>query len=425
MNKILFLFALMGIVAVATSPSMMSSQTAFAQKIPDHYIVVLEDNVDPSQFLQSFGAKNNLHVKHVYENALNGFSAVIPYGQLKKLSESDGVKSIEQDAIVKIHAKPETPPGKDKPKNDSPKNDGSDQVVPTGISRIGITTIDNIPDQTDVDIAIIDTGIDYDNQDLNVINGYNAITDQTCMGNAACANDDEGHGTHVAGTAAAEDNDIDVVGVAPGARLWSIKVLDATGSGTYSDVIAGLDFVYAHSSEIDVVNMSLGGPKYDPVNVAVQKVIDAGVVVSVSAGNSHDYASNYSPASVVDAITVSALIDHDGEPGHLSKKRIQGWKMDDWFAYFSNYGTIVDIMAPGYDILSTKNGGGTEKLSGTSMSSPHVAGAAALYLASNPNATPSEVRSALVSNGTFDYDSITDLSFGDLDGIQEPLLHIP
>jgi len=408
------------IFALFSSPSIMAAHSAYAQKIPDHYIVVLEDNIDAEKFLKSLSGKNNIHVKHVYKETFSGFSAVIPYGIYNKIIKLDGVKSVEQDGIVKMNPKPTNPGGgKDKTTSDS------NQAIPTGISRIGISNINNLPDNTNVDIAIIDTGIDYDHRDLNVISGYNAITDTTCLSNGACANDDQGHGTHVAGTAAAEDNDFDVVGVAPGARLWSIKVLDATGSGTYSDVIAGLEFVRSHASEIEVVNMSLGGGASSTVDQAVQSVINAGVVVVVSAGNSHKDVSSVSPARVADAITVSALIDHDGKSGHLAKKRIQGFKLDDTFAYFSNYGA-VDIMAPGYDILSTKNGGGTEKLTGTSMSSPHVAGAAGLYLSQplNYNASTSDVVAALTADGTYDYDPIEEKSFGDRDGVQEPLLHI-
>ena len=192
--------------------------------------------------------------------------------------------------------------------------------------------------------------------------------------------DCNGHGTHVAGTAAAIDNDIDVVGVAPGAALYGLKVLNCLGSGANSDVVKAVDYVTANGTKPGVVNMSLGGGASQALDDAIVNSVNNGFFYAVAAGNLGDDACNHSPArgGVVNGAMSVASLD-----------------IDEQEAGTSNFGDCVDIWAPGVGILSTALGGGTTTLSGTSMASPHVAGAAALYLSSNPTATPAQVESAI------------------------------
>lgn len=271
----------------------------------------------------------------------------------------------------------------------------------------------------DVDIAIIDTGIDLNHPDLNVYRNVNMINS-----NLSGA-DDNGHGTHVAGTAAALDNGFGVVGMAPGARLWSVKVLDAGGSGFMSDIIEGIDYVAQHASEIEVANMSLGCQcTSQALDTAINNAVGAGVVFTVAAGNSGINAQTFSPAKNPNVIAVSAVADYDGLPGALAQATCRT-DPDDKLAGFSNYGSVVDIAAPGVCILSTMRNNSYGLLSGTSMASPHVAGAVALYLAGRPkpaNATDvANVRSAIIAAG-FPQSGPNGFT-GDRDTSPEPLLN--
>jgi subtilisin family serine protease len=240
--------------------------------------------------------------------------------------------------------------------------------------------------------------------------------------------DDNGHGTHTAGIAAALDNDDGVVGVAPGARVWSVKVLDANGSGTYSDVICGLDWVAANAGTIDVVNLSLSGEGGEdsnpPFHTAVSNVVNAGVVVVVAAGNQGTDAASRVPASFDEVLTVSGLSDSNGQPGGGGERTCFGLN-DDAFLIFSNFGHDVDIMAPGDCILSLQPQGGPIRESGTSEASPHVAGAVAHFIAGRTNATgirPTvlETRDWLMNVAS--RSQVDDGVLGDPDGIPEPVL---
>lgn len=280
------------------------------------------------------------------------------------------------------------------------------QSLPTGIDRINAEGKTNTG--AGVDVAVIDTGILSSHPDLSgkVVGGTN------CTRASGGYTDQNGHGTHVSGTIAALNNTLGVVGVAPGVRLWSVRVLDRNGSGTWSSVICGLDFVTslapANGGPIKVANMSLGGTgtsdnncgntNNDALHQAICRARDAGVAIVVAAGNSSVDASTFVPAAYNDAvITVSALADSDGAPGGTGAATYYG--ADDTFASFSNYGKAVDIGAPGVNIYSTWLANGYATLSGTSMASPHVAGAAALYIAVHPGALWSGVRDALVAAG--------------------------
>jgi len=232
-----------------------------------------------------------------------------------------------------------------------------------------------------------------------------------CVGSDPDAwHDDNGHGTHVAGIAAALDNNQGVVGVAPGARLWAVKVLNAKGEGAFSDVVCGLDWVAANADTIDVINLSLSGTgekgncSKPALHRAVCDVVDAGVTIVVAAGNQSTQASKRVPAAFEQVITVSGIADSDGKPGHLGPRPCFA-KNDDRFLNFTNYGAAVDIAAPGGCILSYSDNGALAELSGTSQASPHVAGAAAdlvaLYEAANGSRpTPDQVLSWLLTEAS-------------------------
>lgn len=225
---------------------------------------------------------------------------------------------------------------------------------------------------TNVNAYIIDTGIDTAHTDLSVVNHVNFAGGP----NKDC----HGHGTHVAGTVAATDNTSDVVGVAPGAPLTGVKVLGCGGSGTTSGVIKGVDWVTANAITPAIANMSLGGGVSDSLDAAVKNSADSGVFYSIAAGNSGADACNYSPAragTYNGVMTTAATDQNDQDPN------------------WSNFGPCVDIWAPGVSILSTKKGGGTTTMSGTSMAAPHVGGTGALYLSSHTGASAATVESKL------------------------------
>lgn len=385
------------LLAVALAPAASAQSTGT-------WIVVLRDGVSVSQRLAAHGRAVGLEVEHVYRHALSGYSARMSPSAAATIARMPGVVSVSADQTVSIDA----------------------QTLPTGIDRIdgelSSTGSGNGSGAVDVDVAVIDTGIDIDHPDLNVVGGKN------CVRGPNTYDDGNGHGTHVAGTIAARDNTTGVVGVAPGARLWAVRVLDNRGSGTFSSIICGVDYVTSKASTIEVANMSLGGSGSDPsgagcstgvgLHDAICKSVAAGVTYAVAAGNSADDAANHVPAAYDEVITVSALADFDGKSGGLGSPTCRT-DVDDTFADFSNYGADVDIIAPGVCINSTWKGGGYNTISGTSMASPHVAGAAALYKANNPSASPAMVQAALQASGTTLWNSADDP-----DGIKEPLLNV-
>lgn len=380
---------------------------------PDRYIVVLEDSVSrassvASEHAREYGAK----VGFVYEHALKGYAAMLTAQQLNRIEGDPRVAYVDVDVQVSAFA----------------------QTLPTGVNRIDAelsptAKVDGIDERVDVDIAILDSGIDLDHPDLNVV----ASTD--CSGGGpfkkSCGtggDDDNGHGTHVAGISAAIDNSFGVVGVAPGARLHAVKVLDQRGSGYTNWIIAGIDWVTARASTIEVANMSLGGGGYtQSYHDAIKNSVAKGVIYTVAAGNSAKdiYGSDGTfgtsddtqPAAFPEVATISALADADGVPGGLASTRtvfsICTEDRDDSFACFSNFsrnvvsnnpvtspGAAIDLMLPGYLIYSTYPGG-YSTVSGTSQAAPHAAGLAALYIAKNGRATSAggvyQIRQALIN----------------------------
>jgi subtilisin family serine protease len=344
----------------------------------------------------------------VYQHALQGFAAPLSANAAAALANHPQVAYVEADRERHIFA----------------------QTVPTGIDRIFATgnanlDIDGTDDfRVDVDVAIIDTGIDYEHPDLNVVGGVNCASGGPFGGSCAPGGDDDHyHGTHVAGTVAALDDGTGVVGVAPGARLWAVKVLSKRGSGYTSWIVAGIDWVAANAATIEVANMSLGGSGYSQAEYdAIQGAVDAGVAFAVAAGNDNDDANNYSPAAFDNALTVSALADFDGAAGGSGAPTCRN-DQDDTLADFSNWGSAVDIAAPGVCILSTfpLEQGQYASISGTSMASPHAAGALALLASSNKPGNATEVYSLydqVINAGNLNW---TDDSG---DGIKERLLDV-
>lgn len=415
-----------GLIGKPIDPNTMPKIPEHAKgKIPDQYIIVLKDSVQDSKATAASMAKDaGLKVGLMYSYALKGFSAKIPEHALEKISKDPRVKLIEEDRVV--HA---FNPGSSMQLISPSFHVPAEQTTPTGIDRVDADlTIGSINGyKVDADIAIIDTGIDRNHPDLNVVRGI------TCFGAGFFGGyDDHGHGTHVAGTAAALNNDIGVVGVAPGAKLWAVKVLNMFGSGSLSCVIAGVDYVTANAAEIEVANMSLGGKFSSPaLDQAISNSVSAGVTYVVAAGNSGEDASNFSPANHPDVITVSAIADSDGKCGGLGASTSTGDE-DDTFASFSNFGESVDIAVPGVDIRSTFPFGTYVTLSGTSMATPHVSGAAALILeqSQNSNLSPFDVRNILIQTGVSQIKQCNtsiengDGGFaGDTDGLSEPMLY--
>lgn len=303
----------------------------FSQKVLKEANVKSEPNV-------AFGA------------AFKGMSIKLNTEEAVKLRNNPNVLGVYQDRIVTL-ARPGTDPVEQ-----------PDEVLPYGIIRTGYGTYTGSGKAW-----IIDTGIDLDHPDLNVNTSLAYLAEGIRATNGA--DDDNGHGSHCAGSAAAIDNEIGVVGVAAGAEVVPVKVLDKRGSGSYTSIIDGIDYVIANANPGDAANLSLGGGAYDPIDLAVQALGDAGVFVAMAAGNESDDANNHSPARANGAnlYTVSAM------------------DINDVFAYFSNYGNPpVDYCAPGVSVFSTYKGGSYATLSGTSMASPHVCG---LLLLTNGNLT--------------------------------------
>jgi len=363
------------------------------------YIVSLRSG-DPGQIATEHGRQHGANVTHVYRHALLGYAANMSATAARRAAEDPRVAAVIPDRTVSIAA----------------------QTLPTGINRVdgelSSAVSGNGSGSVDVDIAIIDTGIDRTHPDLNVVGGKNCSTGTSFT-------DGNGHGTHVAGTAAARDNGIGVVGVAPGARLWAVRVLNNKGSGTTSSLICGIDWVTAHSGVIEVANMSLGGRGSDgscgsdPLHQAICTSVNAGVAYVVAAGNDASNAQNFVPATYAQVITVSALADFNGLPGGGAAPTCF-LDVDDTFADFSNFGSDIDLIAPGVCIRSTWKGGGYNTISGTSMASPHVAGAAALYSSTlTPRPTPSAVKLALQTAGNLNWNDADDP-----DLINEKLLNV-
>ncbi|NPV08344.1 MAG: S8 family serine peptidase [Anaerolineae bacterium] len=431
---------IIGALLLLATPLLLAAGPPATPGIPEvaTHIVVFAEGADPGLAAEALARAHGLAVTHVYRHALRGMAAVVPEGRLEGLQRDPRVAYVEENVPVYL----------------------AEQVLPTGVDRIDadlspVAGIDGVDTRVDADIAIIDTGVDRSHPDLNVA----GVTD--CAGpnpfRGSCkdghGDDADGHGTHVAGIATALDNGVGVVGVAPGARIWAVKVFSDSGSGYLSWVIAGIDWVTARASDIEVANMSLSwGGNVASARTAIQNSVARGVVYVVAAGNglSDVYGADgqfgtsddTEPASYPEVATISALADFDGRPGGITSKTLRfsacTEDRDDSFACFSNYsrsvapgnpvtspGAAIDLMLPGVDILSTYKGGGYASMSGTSMASPHGAGLAALYIATHGRATNAAgvyaIRQALVDAG-WNQNHLSGLTlFDDPDGNPERL----
>jgi aqualysin 1 len=350
--------------------------------IPNHYIVVLDRDAEPAAAVGPRGRRisNNAAlnardaaellpewagtITERFDNAINGFSAVMTEAQAIALSQDSRVKFVEEDSIMEALATQTNPPW--------------------GLDRIGQRnlplnqTYSYTTNGTGVNVYIIDTGIRRTHQQFagRAFVGFDAI------GDGQNTNDCNGHGTHVSGTVGGS-----TFGVAKNVHLFAVRVLNCNGSGTTSGVIAGVDWVTTNHISPAVANMSLGGGASTALDNAVINSINSGVTYAIAAGNSNTNAANSSPARVGAAITVGATT------------------MSDARSSFSNFGSVVDIFAPGSSILSSFNTSdtATATLSGTSMATPHVAGVAARVLQGNPGFTPAQVRNDIVNTATLNH----------------------
>jgi subtilisin family serine protease len=388
--------------------------------VPNQYIVLFKSSVDhPGELARSQTQNRGGSVGFVYHD-LNGFSGELTPAVVEALRKDPRVASVEPNVRGGVAA----------------------QATPTGIKRIFATTNEalDIDEKDDVrvnaNVAVVDTGIDYKHPDLNV----GGRTD--CSGEAKkateCINesgtDGYGHGTHVAGTIGAIDNGEGVVGVAPGVRLWGVKVLDSSGGGTLGEFIAGVEWITATrkdanpENDIEVANASLRyfTTSSEATSKALKESVEAGVVWVVAAGNESEPVQ-YIPGIDPNVITVSALTDYDGIPGGKGSPTCINWGEDDKLAAFSNYGKDVEIIAPGVCIYSTWKNGTYAFDSGTSMASPHVAGAAAVLAAKSIPKSMKDVeaiRSTLIKDGkTAETEGGSNWTDTSGDGIQEPLLY--
>ncbi|WP_431879898.1 S8 family peptidase [Amycolatopsis sacchari] len=358
------LAAVATIAAVATSaPAMATEGTVVgaggADAVKDSYIVVLKDTASP---VDALAAKLGGVVHQKYSAALKGYSATMSESQAKRIAADPSVAFVEQNRTFHITATQSNPPSW-----------GLDRVdqrnLPLDNSYTYSTTASN------VHAYIIDTGINLTHSDF----GGRAKSGYDFVDNDSNATDCNGHGTHVAGTVGGS-----TYGLAKGVQLTAVRVLDCSGSGTYDGVIAGIDWVAQNAVKPAVANMSLGGGASTAVDNAVRNAISAGVTFAVAAGNDSANACSTSPARTAEAITVGATTSSDAR------------------ASYSNYGSCLDIFAPGSSIKSDWIGSSTatNTISGTSMATPHVTGAAALYLATHTTASPATVRNALVAAAT-------------------------
>lgn len=339
------------------------------RKIANQYIVVLKDDVNDVDGEAHRLSRDFIGDRgHTYKHALKGFSVRMSEERAAKLANDPRVEYVEEDGVVKLVATQLNAPwGLDRIDQRNRPTDGRYVYNATG---------------TGVKAYIIDTGVRATHTDFGgrVISGFDAI------GDGFGTDDPNGHGTHVAGTVGGSN-----WGVAKNVTIVAVRVLDAAGFGTNASVVAGVDFVTANhqAGQPAVANMSLGGGSSTAIDNAVANSINDGVTYAVAAGNDNVNACNTSPARVPNAITVGATANNDARSQFTPP-------------FASNFGPCLDIFAPGSNIQSAWNRSDTDSntISGTSMATPHVAGVAALYLEKNPNASPSNVASAIINGAT-------------------------
>jgi subtilisin len=360
--------------------------TAVGGRIAGQYIVVVKNGYDGRVVARDHARYAGADILYTYGRALNGYSARLTPTELASVRSDNRVAYVSADRTVQAVA----------------------QTLPTGVNRIqgdvSSTRSGDGSGAVGAAVAVIDTGIDPSHPDLNVAGGYNCSN-----GPHSRWGDGNGHGTHVAGMIGAKDDANGVVGMAPGAPLYAVRVLTSSGSGSWSSVICGINWVTSNAAArgIKVANMSLGGSgsdgscAADALHQAICNSVNAGITYVAAAGNDNANFSGFVPAAYDQVLTVTAVADFNGTSGGGAAATCRS-DVDDTAADFSNYttSTSVDashtIAAPGVCILSTWKGGGYNTISGTSMASPHVAGTAALCIWSGKcTGTPSQIMSKL------------------------------
>ncbi|MEU1435184.1 S8 family peptidase [Streptomyces sp. NPDC005775] len=333
-----------------------------ATAVSGSYIVMLDQKTDKAKLAKEYGGK----LKRNYSSAINGFSASgLSETEAKRLAADPAVSKVVQNKKFHTSATQDDPPSWGLDRIDQAETAGDNAYTYPESAGEGVTAY------------VIDTGVRTTHEEF----GGRAGSGFDAVDNDDSADDGNGHGTHVAGTIAGA-----TYGVAKKAKIVAVRVLDDSGSGTTEQVVAGIDWVTENHQGPSVANMSLGGGADEALDAAVQKAIASGVTFAVAAGNESSDAGGGSPSRVPEAITVASST------------------VDDEQSSFSNYGSVVDIYAPGSDITSSWNDSdtGSNTISGTSMATPHVVGAAAVYLAGHPDATPAQVATALTGGATPD-----------------------
>ena len=394
---------------VAVVAMLAMSASAGAATIPGRYIVVLKDSTDdPGGVVRQHERKHGFKHDQLYRYALKGYAAGMSAQDAETLRSDPRVLSVEQDRELKSAAKSPPPP--------QPAQAPSRAIFRIG-ADLSSTQSGDGSGSVPINVAVLDGGVDVDHPDLNVVGG------KDCASNGPGFDDQDGHGTMVAGFIGARDNSIGRVGVAPGARIWAVRTANPKGYTPISRLICGLDFVASTRldsdsvNDIAVANMSLGGPltrqgdsggcvsARSATHLAVCRVFQAGTVLVASAGNETVDFANVEPATYDEVLAVTAIADEDGQPGAQGGQLCEPTETDDAAATFSNFATLTEdlfhtVAAPGVCIGSTFIDGQYALGSGTSFAAPLVAGSVALCIQSGPCAglTPAQIIQKIVAD---------------------------
>ncbi len=367
MKRILVLLTSLAMVLLIATTSFAYEKSSPNSSADDTYFIAFQSKIDKN-VIKAYGGE----IKHQFKY-IPVVTAKLPEKAVNALSKNPNITYIEKDAIAYA----------------------TSQVIPWGVPHVKATDAQDLGyTGQGVKVGVIDTGIDYTHEDLHVTGGISFVDGTTGY------IDDNGHGTHVAGTIAALNNEMGVIGIAPNAELYAIKVLDQNGSGSYSDVVAGIEWAIDYN--INILNMSLGGTAQSKtLEKAVNKAYDSGILLVAAAGN-NGYSKKGTigyPAAYSSVIAVGAVYQNNTR------------------ASFSSVGRQLELMAPGVDILSTVPNNGYESYNGTSMASPHVAGVAALIWEAKPNLSNVQLRNLLNETATYLGDSF-EYGNGLVDGLE-------